>query len=102
MPFLQCRWHYCSLGFDERAIDNWIDVSEAEKNRARLKYSENVREGPGVLGATEMRPNTSNCMGYVKIHFFRKKREFFSQKTPKISRFFAPFFSTQNNEDCSF
>ena len=40
------------------------------------------------MGSTEMRPNPSNCMGYVKRHFFRKKRDFFRKKTQKR---FAPF-----------
>ena len=30
------------------------------KNRASLKISENLRQGPGVMGSTEVRPSTPN------------------------------------------
>ena len=54
------------------------------KNRASLKTLENLQEGPGVMGSTEVRPSTPNCMGYLKLHFFRKK-------TQKFSNFYSPF-----------
>ena len=44
-----------------------ISRFRSSKNRAGLKISENLREGPGVMGSTEVRPSTPNSMGYVKI-----------------------------------
>ena len=48
------------------------------KNCASPKSLENLQEGPGVMGSTEVRPSTPNCMGYLKLHFFRKKNQKFA------------------------
>ena len=65
------------------------------ENCAGLKISQNLRQGPGVMGSMEVRPSTPNCMGYVKIDFLsQKKTDFFSQKTQK---FLFAIFSTTND-----
>ena len=60
------------------------------KNRSSLKISQ---EGSGVMGSTEVRPSTPNCMGHVKSQntFFSQRKTFFLQKTQQFSDFYSPF-----------
>ena len=64
------------------------DVTFWQKNRrnchcATAPSTRSLREGPGVMGSTEVRPSTPNCMGFVKIRF--------SQKIQQHSDFYSPF-----------
>ena len=90
--------------YQPRKGKNWqklLNISEISRfrslnNRASLKISENLREGPGIMGSTEERPSTPSAWGTSKYTFFRKKNDFFA-KNPKFFQVFLAIFSTTNN-----
>ena len=57
--------------------------------------SENLREGPGVMGSMEVLPSTPICLGYVKIHIFSQKNDIFLERNPKNFHFFRHFLNDQ-------
>ena len=60
------------------------------KNRVGLKFSENLREGPGVKGTTEVRPT-------APIAWVTSKYTFFFAKNSKNFRFLFAILSTTND-----
>ena len=64
------------------------------KNRSSLKISQ---EGSGVMGSTEVRPSTPNCMGHVKSQntFFSQRKTFFCKKPNNFPIFIRHFLNDQ-------
>ena len=88
----------CRLSTENR--QNFFNSSEISrfrslKNRTSLNILENLQEDPGVMGSTEVRPSTPNCIGYVNIHFYFAKKAFFCKKSKIFPIYIRHFLNDQ-------